>query len=344
MKPELAVSVVDLAVVARHTDVADFEITVLSSADGVKALEVEEVASLGVQNVDHPRCFDFEGQRLENDVVTVELRKRDEAVGAAVVSEDVGQLRLAELALVLLPGNARVVGRLLAVLLRFEPVLQTVVVNEFDSTPALADLQQRVVFAILIHPANTTLRLLIRNDAHAVIADLGVLVDHSLVVAQQIAKAVVVMQIHLLQDCCVEVLLLLLLALWVELLDLALVRCRKRLRKVLSFSPLLDLVRVALLRLLVLLTLFFDRAVSETNDVLLAHPAFSLVRLLQSLPLLRVLAAFVQSLVAQVDLVVQHLPLSLALSRALFVSVLVLLNAKLDVLVHTVLVDLLQQG
>ena len=89
----------------------------------------------------HPGCFDFERKRLEDDVVAVELRKRDEAVGATVVSEDVGQLRLAEFALELPPVNACVVRRLLAVLLRFEPVLQTIVVNKLDTTPALADLQ-----------------------------------------------------------------------------------------------------------------------------------------------------------------------------------------------------------
>ena len=64
LEPELAVSVVYLAVVARNTDIADLQIAVLSPSDRVETFEVDEVPRFGVQNVHHPGRFNFVVKRL----------------------------------------------------------------------------------------------------------------------------------------------------------------------------------------------------------------------------------------------------------------------------------------
>lgn len=71
LKPKLPVSVVYLAVVARNTYIADFEVAVLSPSDRIKSFKINEVACFGVQNVNHPGRFNFESNRLKNDVIAI---------------------------------------------------------------------------------------------------------------------------------------------------------------------------------------------------------------------------------------------------------------------------------
>lgn len=90
-------------------------------------------------------------------MVLVDYGDVDQWVLAVAVDEDVGQRVLADFALELVPIKTRVVGGDLSVLLGLEPALQAVVVDEFDTTTALADLNQGVVTIELCIPAETAL-------------------------------------------------------------------------------------------------------------------------------------------------------------------------------------------
>ena len=90
-------------------------------------------------------------------MIAVELGEVNKTVSPAVVPKNVRKLGLAELALELPPLDGRVVSGLLPVLLRFQPVLNALIVDEFHAAPTLANLQKRIVFIVLVHPADSTL-------------------------------------------------------------------------------------------------------------------------------------------------------------------------------------------
>jgi len=79
--------------------------------------------------------------------------------------EDVWQRRLAYFTLELLPVDAGEVHRDLAIFLGLQPVLEAEEVDEFDSTSALANLQERIVLVKLGVPAKTALRDVVGEDA-----------------------------------------------------------------------------------------------------------------------------------------------------------------------------------
>ena len=90
-------------------------------------------------------------------MIAVELGEINKTVSPAVVPKNVRKLGLAELALELPPLDGRVVSGLLPVLLRFQPVLNALIVDEFHAAPTLANLQKWIVFIVLVHPADSTL-------------------------------------------------------------------------------------------------------------------------------------------------------------------------------------------
>lgn len=57
LEPEFTLAEVDLTVVTRYADVADFEIAILTSSDTVETFEIEEISNLWMQNVNHSGCF-----------------------------------------------------------------------------------------------------------------------------------------------------------------------------------------------------------------------------------------------------------------------------------------------
>lgn len=77
--------------ISRHTDVANFQITVLASADQIFAIEFPNNIVSRVQNVDHSGVFALKSKRLKDEIIGLQGRNLDEAVAPTVVPEHVGK-------------------------------------------------------------------------------------------------------------------------------------------------------------------------------------------------------------------------------------------------------------
>ena len=167
---------VNLAVVSGHTDVADLDIALLASPHQEYVLPslVEKGLLLisGMQDMDHPRVLLLECQRFQDHVVGVGLGDLHQWVLQSVHRlENIWQCGLADIALELPPVDAGVVLCGESELLGFDPALEASVVDELDTTPALAYLEQWVRLCALVIPADTALgafrlrhRVLVGND------------------------------------------------------------------------------------------------------------------------------------------------------------------------------------
>lgn len=95
-------------------------------------------------------------------MISLYLRQLYQRIVPTIVPEDIWESRLTNLALELLPIDARKVSRSLPVLFGLEPALDAVIMNELNSSSALTDLEERIHLIILAVPAETALNCVVR--------------------------------------------------------------------------------------------------------------------------------------------------------------------------------------
>jgi hypothetical protein len=99
-------------------------------------------------------------------MVLLHVREVDKRILPSFVDKNVWKRALADLTLELAPVDACEVDTNLRLLFCLQPALETHVMDEFNSTPALADLEQRIVIVVLRVPAKTALRDVFAFVAH----------------------------------------------------------------------------------------------------------------------------------------------------------------------------------
>jgi len=110
-----------------------------------------------MQNVNHALVFVFKSDWFQHQMIPLHIWKIYQRVLSSFVDKNVRKWALANLALELVPVDARIMNAYLGLFFGLKPALETNIMDKLNSTSALANLQQRVVSIMLSIPAKSAL-------------------------------------------------------------------------------------------------------------------------------------------------------------------------------------------
>lgn len=186
LHPKFTILEINSTMISRYANITYHQITVLTSTYSEKTFKIWHVR-FWMKNVHHSRSLDIQGQRLENHVITVKLWQIDQAVLFTIIHKHVWQLWLAKLTLELSPVYTRIMHCFLSIFFCFQPIFKAFEVDKLHAAPTLTHLEKRIVFTVVIHPANSALRRMVWHNTYKVITNLWVKINHTVIIAFQIA-------------------------------------------------------------------------------------------------------------------------------------------------------------